>query len=121
MKSSLLLTLLLLIFNGFSTAYAATQASEAELPVISIQASRFVYSPNKIKLKQGQSVVLEIEATDHLHGFSIPELKVRVDAPQGQKIRVVLTPTKAGVFVFYCDIFCGSGHEEMSGEISVES
>ena len=121
MKSFLLLSVFYIIYNCLSpiNAAAAVPEPEPELPVISIKASRFVYTPNKIKLKQGQSVVLEIEATDHLHGFSIPELKVRADAPQGQKIRMVLTPTKAGVFVFYCDIFCGSGHEEKIGRAHV--
>jgi cytochrome c oxidase subunit 2 len=58
---------------------------------------------------------------DRLHGFSIPELGVRVDATPGQKTRISITPTKTGSFMFYCDIFCGSSHEEMAGEIIVES
>jgi cytochrome c oxidase subunit 2 len=32
---------------------------------------------------------------------------------------VRLTPGKAGTFVFLCDIFCGDGHEGMSGKIHV--
>jgi cytochrome c oxidase subunit 2 len=33
--------------------------------------------------------------------------------------RVRIVPEKAGQFVFHCDIFCGSGHEDMAGVILV--
>lgn len=104
-----------------NAAYAETASIDANIPVIVIKASRFHYQPDKITLKKGQTVMLEIEATDHLHGFSVPELGVRVDAIPGKKVRLKLTPTKAGTFSFHCDIFCGSGHEEMAGEIVVEN
>jgi cytochrome c oxidase subunit 2 len=28
-------------------------------------------------------------------------------------------PRQSGSFAFACDVFCGSGHEEMAGEIEV--
>jgi hypothetical protein len=28
-------------------------------------------------------------------------------------------PERAGTFAFHCDVFCGDGHEEMSGRIVV--
>jgi len=33
--------------------------------------------------------------------------------------RVRFTPDRAGTFPFLCDIFCGEGHEGMSGKIVV--
>jgi cytochrome c oxidase subunit 2 len=33
--------------------------------------------------------------------------------------RVRLVPDKVGTFPFVCDIFCGSGHEDMTGTIVV--
>jgi cytochrome c oxidase subunit 2 len=32
---------------------------------------------------------------------------------------VRLVPNRIGTFDFHCDIFCGSGHEEMAGTIIV--
>jgi cytochrome c oxidase subunit 2 len=29
------------------------------------------------------------------------------------------TPDKTGTFTFLCDVFCGSGHEDMSGTLIV--
>jgi cytochrome c oxidase subunit II len=119
MKAAVILCSLLL----FSQSALATgeQGSPDQAPVIVVKASRFLFAPNKITLKKGQTVILEIEATDRLHGFSIPELDVRSDVAPGQKVSVKITPDKIGRFTFFCDIFCGSGHEEMSGVIIVEN
>jgi cytochrome c oxidase subunit 2 len=50
----------------------------------------------------------------------LPELGLRADIEPGTVTRVPLTPSRAGTFPFACDIFCGDGHEEMSGELVVE-
>jgi len=34
---------------------------------------------------------------------------------------VTITPDKPGTFVFFCDVFCGDGHEEMAGTLVVEA
>ncbi|WP_347986761.1 cupredoxin domain-containing protein [Methylomonas sp. AM2-LC] len=121
MKIKYLIATLFILTAIASNTYAATAANEADMPVLHIQASRFVFTPSQISVKTGQTVLLEIEALDRQHGFSIPELGVRVDVIPGQKVVLKITPTKSGRLVFYCDIFCGSGHEQMAGEIVVES
>jgi cytochrome c oxidase subunit 2 len=83
-------------------------------------AKKFEYSPNEIVLKKGVPAVLEITALDRLHGFSCPELGIRADLQQGKITRVRVVPQKAGSFAFHCDIFCGDGHEDMSGTIIVK-
>ena len=37
----------------------------------------------------------------------------------GKVTRVVFTPDKTGEFTFSCNIFCGSGHEDMVGRLIV--
>jgi cytochrome c oxidase subunit II len=75
---------------------------------------------NRIVLKKNEPVVLEFTALDFTHGFNIPDWKIRADLPPGQLTRIRLTPEKIGEYVFLCDNFCGSGHEEMNGKIIVE-
>lgn len=87
---------------------------------IKITAKRFEYSPNEIRLKKGVPVVLELTALDRLHGFNCPELGIRADVFPGKSSSVRLTPQKAGTYEFHCDIFCGDGHEGMTGAIIVE-
>jgi len=49
----------------------------------------------------------------------MPEFGIRTDIVPDQETRVTITPTKTGTFVFFCDIFCGDGHEGMSGTLIV--
>jgi cytochrome c oxidase subunit 2 len=34
-------------------------------------------------------------------------------------VRLAFTPDRPGEFEFVCDVFCGSGHEDMGGVIKV--
>lgn len=105
--------------TGVEAAPGEPPDSIAEAPVIRIRASRFFYQPERIIVKKGQPVVLAIEAVDRVHGFSIPQLGIRAELTPGQTAVVRFTPTRTGTLGFHCDIFCGSGHEEMAGEIVV--
>ena len=87
--------------------------------MIKISAKRFDYSPGKLLLKKGQRVVLELTSKDVVMGFNLPDFNVRGDMIPGKVTRVEFTPDKTGEFTFLCDIFCGSGHEEMHGRITV--
>ena len=103
--------------GGRPVAQAAA-APEAE-QVVHMTAKKFEYTPSEITLKKGVPVILEITAVDRDHGFKIPELGIRADLKSGEVTRVRIVPDRTGTFEFRCDVFCGSGHEDMSGEIVV--
>jgi cytochrome c oxidase subunit II len=106
----------------FVLAYHTSQlmASEQER-VIRISAKKFEYNPKVIKIKKGVPVVLELTSLDRLHGFNCPGLGIRSDINPGKTTRVKFTPAKSGTFSFFCDVFCGEGHEDMNGKIIVEN
>jgi len=87
--------------------------------VVHLTARRFTYSPDTIEVEQGEPVVLELTSLDRDHGFAVPDLGLRIDVEPGKTARVRFVPEKAGTFLFHCDVFCGSGHEEMFGQIVV--
>ena len=87
--------------------------------VIKITAKMFEYSPNQITVKKGVPVVLEFTSLDRLHGFNCPSLGIRTDIVPGKVNRLRFVPDKVGTFPFHCDNFCGSGHEGMTGTITV--
>jgi cytochrome c oxidase subunit 2 len=87
--------------------------------VVRITAERYSYEPEKIVLKKGQPVILELVAEDRMHGFNSLALGIRADVLPDQAVRVRLVPDKVGTFPFICDVFCGSGHGEMGGVITV--
>ena len=87
--------------------------------VVRITAKRFTYEPAAITLVRGQPVILELVSLDRTHGFRVPQLNIRAEIPEGSSARVRVVPEQAGHFFFACDVFCGSGHEEMEGDIIV--
>jgi cytochrome c oxidase subunit 2 len=54
-------------------------------------------------------------------GFNAPDFKSRVTIVPGKVVRVRVVPQVVGEFAFFCDVFCGDGHEDMTGVISVEA
>ncbi len=96
--------------------YASVQTEDR---VIKIVAKKFDYTPNEIKLKKGVPVILEFTTLDVFMGFKVPDLGVRADIIPGKVSRLRLVPDKVGTFPFVCDVFCGSGHEDMTGTIIV--
>lgn len=115
-----------LLFVGFVAVFgaagffaAAWNAHVKQGKVIKIVAQRFVFTPREITLKKGETVTLELTTRDVLMGFSAPDFSTRSDIPPGATMRVTFTPDKTGTFSFLCDIFCGSGHENMDGIIKV--
>ena len=98
--------------------YIKANALPAER-VIHITAKKFEFSPDSITLKKGEPVVFEISSGDSKHGFSLHAFGVRSDVLPGKVSRIRFTPDKTGKFTFSCDVFCGDGHEEMTGTVVV--
>lgn len=96
-----------------------TQNGTSGERVVRITAKRFTYEPATITLVRGQPVILELVSLDRTHGFRVPQLNIRTEIPEGSSARVRVVPEQAGHFFFACDVFCGSGHEEMEGDITV--
>ena len=93
--------------------------AEAAPETVRIVAKRFEWVPSEVHLKKGVATVIELTSADVPMGFSAPDFKVRADVLPGTVSRVTITPDKAGSFGFVCDVFCGTGHEDMQGTIVV--
>jgi cytochrome c oxidase subunit II len=87
--------------------------------IIRISASTFEFKPSEITVKKGVPVTLELVSQDRHHGFKLPEFHVRADIKAGVVEKLRFIPDKAGTFTFFCDVFCGDGHEDMSGTLKV--
>ena len=95
--------------------------AQPEPQVVKITARRFIYTPAEFKVKAGVPLVLEFTSIDFVHGFNMPDLKVRADLPPGRITRLSLPAARPGTYDFLCDNFCGDGHEEMHGRMVVEA
>ena len=116
-----LFALVLIAFAAFGAVVcsAAVEAARPAEKVIHITAKKFEFVPGEITVKKGEPVAIEIKSEDVKHGFSLPDFNIRTDIKPGQTNVVRFTPDKAGQFTFTCDIFCGSGHEDMAGTLTV--
>jgi cytochrome c oxidase subunit II len=102
---------------GVLAPIAAYVAAKPQERVIKVVAKKFDYTPSEIRVKKGEPVVLELTTLDVVMGFSAPDFQVRENIVPGMVAKVRLIPDKVGTFTFFCDIFCGSGHENMNGSI----
>jgi len=113
------LALAIVLFIGAASLVLAKSKDQGER-VVPIKVKRFQYMPNEVTLKKGVPVVLELKSLDVAHGFNLPDLGVRADVLPGQTARVRIVPKQTGRFLFHCDIFCGTGHEDLEGAIVVK-
>jgi len=102
-----------------SLALGARALAQAQPRTIKVSAKRFTFTPSVIPLRKGEPVVLELTTEDIFMGFNLPDFGVRSDIVPGKPMKVAFTPDKAGTFTFLCDVFCGEGHETMSGKVVV--
>lgn len=80
---------------------------------------QYEWDPKIIRAKQGELVRLIIHNADVKHGIAIPELGVNEDiSPDGAV--VTFKATKKGTFEFFCSVWCGEGHMEMTAKLIIE-
>ncbi|WP_028311517.1 cupredoxin domain-containing protein [Derxia gummosa] len=87
--------------------------------VIPVVARKFDFVPAEIRVRRGETVTLSLTAPEVPMGINIADLGVRADIIPGKPTLLTITPDKAGRFTFLCDVFCGTGHEDMSGALIV--
>ena len=103
----------------FALAGRSVVRAQPKPRIIPVVARKFTYEPAEITLKLNEPVIFRLTTADVVMGFSVPDFAVRGTVIPGQTIDIAMTPTKVGEFIFLCDVFCGSGHENMEGTLRV--
>lgn len=96
------------------------KANPGKKRVIPVKAQKFLYTPNRIEARVGETIILAFSAQDFTHGFNLPDFNLRKDLVPGKVINVELMLDRAGEYDFLCDNFCGDGHEGMNGKLIVK-
>ena len=102
-----------------TTIQSLAKEISSDEQIIRISASTFEFKPSEITVKKGLPVTLELVSQDRHHGFKLAEFHLRADIKAGVVEKLRFIPDKAGTFTFFCDVFCGDGHEDMSGTLKV--
>ena len=87
--------------------------------VIEVVAKKFEFAPGEIRVARGEAVMLQFTAPEVPMGFNLADFNLRADIVPGKVTALPFTADKAGTFTFLCDVFCGTGHEQMQGTITV--
>jgi cytochrome c oxidase subunit II len=74
---------------------------------------------SELVLPANKEVDLRLQAQDVIHGFSIPEMRLKQNAVPGQTIHVHFTPITPGTFAILCTQLCGLGHYRMNASVRV--
>jgi cytochrome c oxidase subunit 2 len=82
-----------------------------------IDATNWKFDVTEIKAKVGDTLKLTLKSSDGNHGIGIDDLG-GLKIKNGETVEIKLD--KAGTFEFHCNIMCGQGHDNMSGNIIVE-
>ena len=91
-----------------------------EVREFQISAERFAFTPNAIEVKECEKVRLVIWSNDVTHGFAIKKLDIDEVIPQGgEPVTIEFVAAEAGRFPFECSLYCGRGHEGMTGILTV--
>jgi cytochrome c oxidase subunit 2 len=72
-------------------------------------------------IPKNRTVYLHITSTDWLHAFHVPDLGLKQDAFPGQYNTIKGQAYEEGEYQLYCAEYCGVGHSNMLGKVTVVS
>lgn len=87
---------------------------------VQVVATKFRFTPDTIRVRQGDTIRLIITSREGSHGLSLPEYGLNVEVAEGETKTLEFVADKSGTFSMMCSVFCGSGHREMKGTLMVE-
>jgi cytochrome c oxidase subunit 2 len=74
---------------------------------------------SELVLPANRQVDLRIKSLDVIHGFSVPEMRLKQNAVPGMTIHVHFTPKVPGTYAILCTQVCGMGHYRMNANLRV--
>jgi cytochrome c oxidase subunit 2 len=97
--------------------------------IVNVTAQQFAWSfqypqydnltSGELHLPRDRPVELMITSKDVIHSFWVPQFSQKQDAVPGAVNKLVITPTKNGVYPVICTELCGLGHAVMRSEAIV--
>jgi len=98
-------------------AYELSGEVAGGVRVVEVDAVRYSYDPPVIVVNSGEVVEIRLDSLDAVHGFSVPDIDFNIF---GAVAEGRFTAPVPGVYQIRCSIYCGSGHEKMTGTLVVK-
>ena len=77
--------------------------------------------PNELYVPANKPIRIELTATDVIHSFFVPVLRVKQDAMPGKTVPLWFEATKTGKYEIACAELCGFGHYNMRAFLTILS
>lgn len=106
------------LLAALSVAVAQT-AEPYPIRTIDVALSRFAFEPERIEVRVGERVRLDIRSMDSAHGFQVKELDLDAHLTAHGHTVLELTPKRAGEYRIACSEYCGIGHSRMKARLIV--
>ena len=74
---------------------------------------------SRLVLPVNREVDLTLRALDVIHGFAIPQMRIKQNAVPGQATHIHFTPEVPGDYAILCTQVCGMGHYRMLATLRV--
>lgn len=87
---------------------------------IRAEASPWRFYPDEVTIPQGATVTIHVTSADVQHGFKIQDTNINFMVLPGQVSTLTYTFEEVGEYPFVCTEYCGVGHQNMYGVITVE-
>ncbi len=68
---------------------------------------------------KGPQVAFDVKATDVIHDFWIPQMRMKTDAVPGITTHIKVNPSRLGTYTVVCAELCGIGHSIMRANVHV--
>ncbi|HEX6177989.1 MAG TPA: IPT/TIG domain-containing protein [Thermoanaerobaculia bacterium] len=90
---------------------------------INITARQFVFDvTSDAEINQGDSVTINVTAADVTHGFFLEQyMNQGLTIDPGETVTVNFIAALPGTFTYFCSFFCGEGHGNMFGRLTVNA
>lgn len=95
-------------------------SSANDIVEINMIAKQWVFEPDVITVNKGDTVNLHINSIDVDHGIGLATFGVDEKLEAGKVTDVEFVADKVGTFTFFCNVMCGQGHREMTGQLIVK-
>jgi heme/copper-type cytochrome/quinol oxidase subunit 2 len=112
------LVLVLLTLLAPLPAALAVDAAPQERHV-AISARSFAFEPGTVRVNRGDTVVIDLESTDVVHGLYVDGYDVSTQAEPGRPGQLTFIADRDGAFRFRCNVSCGNLHPFMIGKLVV--
>ncbi len=87
---------------------------------IGVEALKYEYNPPIIVVNSGERVKIKLNSSDAAHGFAVDEIGFDLKGEKGEVVEKEFTAPEPGVYIIKCSVYCGLGHNNMTGTLVVK-